>query len=34
MPDAVENAIRELPREPEVVKLFNILAGAEPLPPR
>ena len=34
MPEAVEKAIRELPREPVVVELFNNLAGAEPLPPR
>jgi hypothetical protein len=32
--EAVEKAIRELPREPAVVELFNTLAGAEPLPPR
>lgn len=34
MPEAVEKAIRELPREPAVVELFNNLAGAGPLPPR
>jgi tripartite-type tricarboxylate transporter receptor subunit TctC len=32
--EAVEKAIRELPREPAVVELFNTLAGAEPLPTR
>ena len=34
MPEAVEEAIRELPREPAVVELFNNLAGADPLPSR
>lgn len=34
MPEALEKAIRELPREPEVVELFNKLAAAGPLPPR
>jgi len=34
MPEAVEKAIRELPREPAVVELFNKLAGADPLPSR
>ena len=32
--EAVEKAIRELPREPAVVELFNNLAGANPLPAR
>jgi hypothetical protein len=32
--EAVEKAIRELPREPAVVELFNKLAGADPLPSR
>ena len=34
MPEAVEKAIRELPREAAVVELFNNLAGAGPLPSR
>ena len=34
MPDVLEKTIRELPRDPEVVELFNKLAGADPLPPR
>jgi len=31
MPEALEKTIRQLPREPEVVELFNKLAGAGPL---
>ena len=27
-------AVREMPRDPDVVELFNKLAGPEPLPPR
>jgi tripartite-type tricarboxylate transporter receptor subunit TctC len=34
MPEALEKVIRELPRDPDVVELFNKLAGADPLPPR
>jgi hypothetical protein len=34
MPEVLEKTIRELPREVEVVELFNKLAGADPLPPR
>ena len=34
MPEALEKVIRELPRDPVVVELFNKLAGADPLPPR
>ena len=34
MPEVLEKTIRELPREAEVVELFNKLAGADPLPPR
>lgn len=34
MPEALEKAIRELPREREVVELFNKLAGGGSLPPR
>jgi len=32
--EALEKAIREVPREPEVIELFHKLAGAAPLPPR
>ena len=34
MPEALEKTIRELPRDPEVVELFNKLAGADSLPAR
>jgi tripartite-type tricarboxylate transporter receptor subunit TctC len=34
MPEKLENAIREMPRDSEVVELFNKLAGGEALPPR
>ncbi len=34
MPEALEKAIKELPREPEVVELFSKIAAAGPLPPR
>jgi len=34
MPEALEKVIRELPRQPEIVELFNKLAGADPLPVR
>ena len=34
MPEALEKAIREMPRDADVVELFNKLAGPEPLPPR
>ena len=34
MPEALEKVIRELPRDREVVEIFNKLAGADPLPPR
>jgi tripartite-type tricarboxylate transporter receptor subunit TctC len=34
MPEALEKVIKELPRDPDVVELFNKLAGADPLPPR
>ena len=33
-PEAQEKAIKEIPRDAEVIGLFNKLAGAEPLPPR
>jgi tripartite-type tricarboxylate transporter receptor subunit TctC len=34
MSEALEKVVRELPRDPEVVGLFNKLAGGDPLPPR
>ena len=34
MPEALEKVIRELPRDPAVVEVFNKLAGADPLPGR
>jgi hypothetical protein len=34
MPDAHERAIRELPRNPEIVELLKKIAGGDPLPPR
>jgi tripartite-type tricarboxylate transporter receptor subunit TctC len=34
LPADHEKAIREIPREPEVIDLFKKLVGAEPLPPR
>jgi hypothetical protein len=34
MPEALDKTIRELPRDAEVVELFNKLAGADPLPAR
>lgn len=33
-PEAQEKAIREIPRDAEVIALFNKIAGNEPLPPR
>ena len=33
-PEANEKAIRELPRDPETIEIFNKLAGPGPLPPR
>jgi tripartite-type tricarboxylate transporter receptor subunit TctC len=33
MPEEQAQAVREIPRDPETVKLFNRIAGAEPLPP-
>jgi hypothetical protein len=32
--EALEKVVRELPRDANVVELFNKLAGAEPLPGR
>jgi len=34
MPEEQDKAIRELPRDRDVVALFQKLAGADPLPPR
>jgi tripartite-type tricarboxylate transporter receptor subunit TctC len=34
LPEAQEKAIKDIPRESEVIALFNKLAGSEPLPPR
>jgi hypothetical protein len=34
LPDAQEKAIKDIPRDTEIVALFNKLAGNEPLPPR
>jgi hypothetical protein len=34
MPEALEKAIREMPRDADVVELFNRLAGPGPLPAR
>lgn len=33
MPEEMERAIRELPREPEIVDLFKKISGPGPLPP-
>lgn len=34
VPDAHEKAIRELPRDPEVVEFYKLLGGTQPVPPR
>ena len=34
LPEVQEKAIRDIPRESEVIALFNKIAGSEPLPPR
>ncbi len=34
LPDAHEKAIRELPRESEVIEFYKLLGGTQPLPPR
>jgi tripartite-type tricarboxylate transporter receptor subunit TctC len=34
LPEEQEKAIKAIPRDPEIVTLFNKLAGNEPLPPR
>ena len=33
LPEAQEKAVKEIPRDPEIVALFNKIAGSEPLPP-
>ena len=33
-PEAQEKAIKEIPREPEIIAVFNKVAGSEPLPAR
>ena len=33
MPDEQAQAVREIPRDPETVKLFNRIVGTDPLPP-
>jgi len=34
LPEAQEKAIKDIPRDPDVIALFNKIAGAEILPPR
>jgi hypothetical protein len=34
MPAVMDKAIKELPRDPELVELLNKIAGPNPLPPR
>jgi tripartite-type tricarboxylate transporter receptor subunit TctC len=34
MPEELEKAVRELPRDRDVVELFKKLSGADPMPPR
>ncbi len=34
IPEAHEKAIRELPRDPEIVDFYKMLGGTQPLPPR
>ncbi|MGH7927200.1 MAG: hypothetical protein ACREQV_05350 [Candidatus Binatia bacterium] len=34
MPEALDKAVKDLPREPEVIELFKQIFGAGPLPPR
>jgi tripartite-type tricarboxylate transporter receptor subunit TctC len=34
MPEELEKAIKDLPREPDVIDLFKKLSGPDPLPPR
>jgi tripartite-type tricarboxylate transporter receptor subunit TctC len=34
MPEELEELVRTIPRDPEDVKLYNVIAGADPLPKR
>jgi len=34
MPEELEELVKTIPRDPEDVKLYNVIAGAEPLPKR
>jgi len=34
MPEELEELAKNIPRDPEDVKLYNRIAGAEPLPKR
>jgi hypothetical protein len=34
LPDANDKAIRELPRDPEVIEFYKMLGGTQPLPMR
>jgi tripartite-type tricarboxylate transporter receptor subunit TctC len=34
MPEELENLVKNIPRDPEDVKLYNVIAGADPLPKR
>jgi hypothetical protein len=34
LPEAQEKAIKEIPRDTDVIATFNRLAGSDPLPPR
>jgi hypothetical protein len=34
MPEKHEKVIAEIPRDPEVIEIFNKLVGADPLPER
>jgi len=33
-PEAQDKAIKDIPRDSDVIVLFNKIAGADPLPPR
>jgi tripartite-type tricarboxylate transporter receptor subunit TctC len=34
MPEELEELVKTIPRDPEVIKLYNLIAGAQPLPRR
>jgi len=34
LPDANDKAIKELPRDPEIIEFYKLLGGTQPLPPR